>query len=76
MKQIINDYSYLKGRVVEKLSSLGNYAHSLGISNQALSKKMNNESGFSQEQILKSIHILDLDEVQTYKCFFNIKQVE
>lgn len=55
------DYSKLRGRVIEKLGSLKNYAKELGISETTLFKKLNNKVPFNQDEIFDSIRILDLD---------------
>lgn len=55
------DYSKLRGRIVEKLGSLKNYAKRLGISETTLFKKLNNKVPFNQDEIYESIEILDLD---------------
>lgn len=55
------DYSKLRGRVIEKLGSLKNYAKGLGISETTLFKKLNNKVPFNQDEIFDSIKILDLD---------------
>lgn len=55
------DYSKLRGRVIEKLGSLKNYAKGLGISETTLFKKLNNKVPFNQDEIFDSIRILDLD---------------
>lgn len=70
------NYSHLKGKIVEKCGSQNTFSQKLGISKQALSKKMNNQSHFSQEQIQKSIEILQLNETEVIKCFFNSLRVE
>lgn len=57
------DYSKLRGRVIEKLGSLKNYAKELGISETTLFKKLNNKVPFNQDEIFDSIRILDLDVV-------------
>lgn len=55
------DYSKLRGRIIEKLGSLKNYAKELKISETTLFKKLNNKVPFNQDEIFDSIRILDLD---------------
>ena len=65
------EYSYLKGKIVEKCGTRTKFAELLGISEQSLSAKMSNKVKFSQEEIYKSIKILGLTDVEAIKCFFN-----
>lgn len=69
------DYSKLRGRIIEKLGNLKNYAEKLGISDNTLYKKLNNIVPFNQDEIYNSINILDLDisnnDIQVY--FFTKK---
>lgn len=75
MKQLM-DYSFLRGKIIEKSKSISVFAKQLGISNQELSNKLNNKSSFTQEQIGKTIDILGLNENETCKCFFCTLKVE
>jgi len=69
------DYSKLRGRIIEKLGSLKNYAKELGISETTLFKKLNNKVAFNQDEIYDSIEILSLNvaenDIQLY--FFTQK---
>ena len=64
------DYSYLKGKIVEKCGSQTNFAKQLNLSNQSLSAKLNNKVKFSQEEISLTIEILSLNDEELKKCFF------
>lgn len=64
------NYSFLRGKIVEKCGSLKNFAQKLEISKQELSNKLNNKSSFSQFQIQKTIDILKLTNEEVGKCFF------
>lgn len=74
MKNYKFDYSFLTYLVITKMKSKRNYAVSLGISYQELSKKFNNCGRFTQEQIFDSIKILVLSEADVCNCFF--KKIE
>lgn len=67
------NYNKLNGRIVERCGTSSNFAKLLGCSNNTMSLKMNNKSEFSQNEIIKSIKILDLkkEDIPTY--FFTQK---
>lgn len=65
------NYNFLKGKIVEKCGSQAKFAESLGVSDQSLSAKLLNKIKFSQEEIYKTIKILELTDSETIKCFFN-----
>ena len=70
------DYSFLKGKIVEKVGSCAVFAEKLGITKVELSRKLNNSSKFTQDQILLSKQILNLSEAEVDRCFFAEKNVE
>ena len=67
----MTEYNFLRGKVVEKLGSLTNYAKALGITKTALSLKMTSQNDFTTQQIRKSIEILELSPEEVFKCFFS-----
>ena len=69
------DYSKLRGRVIEKLGSLKNYAKGLGISETTLFKKLNNKVPFNQDEILIAMNkdVLDIEPQDICKYFFTKK---
>lgn len=66
------NYSKLKGRIIEKIGSFSEYANMLGMSYQSLNMKLNGNRKFSQDQILKSANILDIDIQDIGIYFFNL----
>ncbi len=66
--KIIYDYSKLRGRVIEKFKKIKNYAPALGISKTSLSNKLNNKVPFNQEEITRSVELLDIpyNEINLY----------
>lgn len=54
------DYSKLRGRMVEKCGSQFAFAKKFGISSTILSQKMNNKTSWSQDDIVKTLEILDI----------------
>ena len=67
------DYSKLKGRIVEKLGTQSKLAELLHISNNALSRKLNNFISFSAEDIMKIISILEIDVNDIGIYFYTLK---
>lgn len=67
------DYDKLRGRIIEKFRTQGNFAKALGVSERTLSLKLNNKIFFQQDEITKISNLLNiaLDEIQEY--FFNQK---
>lgn len=70
MNGVVYDYSKLRGRIVEKYGSQGNFSRALGISQVALSRKLNNIVDFRQDEILKSISLLDIPNTDLGAYFF------
>lgn len=62
-------YNKLKGRIVEKYGTQGRFAEILGISKTSMSKKMNCETGLSQEDIILWSELLDI-KTEDYGSFF------
>ena len=64
------NYSKLKGRIIEKYGSMTNFSEKLGVSKQALSRKMNGNINFSRNDILKWCELLDIDQSEIGIYFF------
>lgn len=62
-------YNKLRGRIIEKYGSQMSFAKKIGISQQALSRKMNCKIGFSQEDIVLWGTLLDI-EPSEYSIYF------
>lgn len=63
-------YNKLRGRVIEKYGSMEAFAETLGISRVSLSKKFNNKSGISREEILEWSALLDIPKGDIGAYFF------
>lgn len=63
-------YDKLRGRIVEKYGTQGNFAEILGISKNSMSKKMNCETGFSQEDMIIWSNLLDIKKEEYGTYFF------
>lgn len=68
-----NNYSKLQGRIIEKLGSRLKFAIALGVSERSLSLKLNNKSPWKDEEIAKSIEILELEKEDIVPYFFDYK---
>lgn len=67
------NYDKLRGKIIEKFRTQGNFARALGISERTISLKLNNKIFFSQDEISKISDLLNIDsgEIQIY--FFDKK---
>lgn len=67
------DYSKLRGRIREILGTQSMFAKLLGISEATLSKKLNNETDFTQSEMNRSCDLLKFpcSEIPVY--FFTAK---
>ena len=54
-------YRKLRGRIVEKFGSQSAFAEQLNVSMQTVSRKMNGQVGFSQEDIINWCNALDIN---------------
>lgn len=64
------NYSKLKGRIIEKYGSMTNFSEELGVSKQALSRKINGNIGISRTDILKWCELLDIEQSEIGIYFF------
>ena len=63
-------YAKLKGRIIEKFGSQKAFAEKIGLSQTSMSRKMNCETGFSQEDIIRWADILEIDRADYGAYFF------
>lgn len=73
MRKIIFDYSKLKGKIIEKFKTQGNFAAANQLSDRSMSLKLNNGIGLSQEEILKWCKLLDIEISDIPVYFFHVK---
>lgn len=61
-------YPKLRGRIVEKYGTMGNFAAALDTQLQQVSRKINADVGFSKSDIIKWCELLDIstDEIGAY----------
>ena len=64
------EYNKLRGRIVEKYGTQSSFAEKIGISETALSRKMQGKIGISQEDMEKWADLLDIDRKEFPEYFF------
>ena len=70
---MIFDYSKLRGRIVEKYGTQSEFAKAFGISDNSMSRKLNNKNSFSVDDIIKITHMLDIQSKDVSSYFFTEK---
>lgn len=70
MKKIKFNYSKLRGRITEKCETQQAFAKLLGVAECTLTSKLNGYTYFSQEEILRSTEILDINPKEVSLYFF------
>ena len=63
----------LRGRIVQKYGTNGEFAKHLGTSQQTVSAKLNGRSQFSQKDIVTWSNALDIDADSIGRYFFDKK---
>ena len=63
---MIFDYSKLRGKIKECFDTQKSFAQALGISERALSLKLNNKVFFSQDEIEKICSLLNILDIGSY----------
>lgn len=67
------DLQKLRGRIIEKYRTLTEFSAALKVSKITLSKKMNNKTKFSADDIVKIANLLEISEEEICKYFFTPK---
>lgn len=65
------DYRKLKGRIVEKVGTLGTMAELLGVSRASMSNKLHGRSEFSHTDIIKCVEVLGINPDDIGEFFFS-----
>lgn len=60
----------LKGQIVKKFGSQGQFAKHLGRTEQTVTAKLNGRSSFSQDDIIEWCNALDIDAASVGEYFF------
>lgn len=66
------DYRKLRGKIVEVFGSQTKFAKALGVSDRTVSLKLNNERGWTQEEINKSMTLFDEPSGRIKDYFFTL----
>ena len=72
MEKIQFNYSKLKGRIIEKCGTQKAFAELLGINVSTLTSKLLGYTYFTQDEIMKSIEILDIAPSEVFLYFFTV----
>lgn len=67
------DYSSLLGKITEKFGTQYNFAIAMGLSERTVSLKLNDKVTWKDDEILKAVHVLELNPQDIPKYFFNAK---
>lgn len=67
------DYNKLRGRIIEKYRSQGEFAKAMGWSERTLSNKINGKIPWKQTDICNAIKLLRLSECDIQEYFFTVK---
>lgn len=67
------DYSKLRGRIKEKFGTQSAFAKAMGLSDVSVSNKLNNNVEWGQEEIEKSVMILNIAYSDIHSYFFTHK---
>jgi len=68
------DYSKLRGRIVEKFGTLGAFAQAAGITEVALSRKMNNKMSITRDDMIRWSELLDIS-LDDYGVFYFVRKL-
>lgn len=67
------DYAKLRGRITEKVGSQEKLAEIVGLTPQALSRKLSGEIRFSAPDIVQIVDVLEIPKAEVWAYFFNKK---
>lgn len=67
------DYSKLLGKIVEVFGTQGNFAQAIGLSENTLSRKLNNKVDWKVSEINKAVEELGIERVEIPLYFFTPK---
>ena len=63
-------YNKLKGRIVEKFGSQGKFAAALGMTENTVSRKMQDKVEFSKDDMVRWAELLEIDSSEFWDYFF------
>lgn len=68
---MIYDYCKLRGKIVEKFTTMQRFAKAMNWSERTLSLKMNNKRYWKQTEIINACNLLEISNNQIVEYFFN-----
>lgn len=71
------DYNKLRGKIKEKFGTQSAFAKAMGLSDVSVSNKLNNNVEWGQEEIEKSVMVLDIEYTDIHSYFFthNVEKI-
>lgn len=63
----------LKGRIIEKFGTQGNFAKAMGMSERTVSLKLDNQVDWKQSEIVKACELLEIPKEEIADYFFTLK---
>lgn len=66
------DFSDLRGKITSKYKTQGAFAAAMGLSESALSERLNNGVAFRADEIKLAAKLLDIPDNEINKYFFTI----
>lgn len=67
------DYSKLIGRIVEKFGSRSAFAEAMGLTNEALSRRLNKGTSFQTSEYIRACELLEIHPKEMHLYFFTPK---
>lgn len=64
------DYRKLRGRIKEKFGTQSAFAKAVGLSDVSVSNKLNNNVEWGQEEIERSVSVLNIEHSDIHSYFF------
>lgn len=67
------DFSELKGKIVAKFGTRAAFAVAMGFNNEQLSRRLNNRTSFTMDEIYRAMDLLGIAPKDIAKYFFTPK---
>lgn len=67
------DYALLNGKISEVCGTQSAFSNAMGLSERSVSLKLNNKVDWRQEEILKAVSVLGINESDIQSYFFTTK---
>ena len=73
VEEVVFNYSRLRGRIIEKYGTVGNFANAIKMSDGTMSSRLSCKSYFSQDEIVTICRMLDIGFYEIDDYFFTVK---